>query len=111
MPLQLLMRVASLLVDSDPRLQEQAFHIVRHVADGVEDVELLFSELGGSDALLGFLSVAMESDSEDVVLQVCTSEHALRSEYLTNLVGGIRPRKRREQPDAPEKHLVQPPYT
>ena len=40
MPLHLLMHVASLLVDSDRHLQEQAFHIVRHVAGGVEDVEL-----------------------------------------------------------------------
>ncbi|KAI0807797.1 ARM repeat-containing protein [Fomes fomentarius] len=61
--------ISKLLVDPDPRLQEQAFHVVRHVADGVEDVELLFSELGGSDALLGFLSVAMESEAEDIVLQ------------------------------------------
>ncbi|KAI0748470.1 ARM repeat-containing protein [Daedaleopsis nitida] len=61
--------MCNLLVDPDPRIQEQAFHAIRHVADGVEDVELLFSELGGSDAVLGYLITGMESDSEEVVLQ------------------------------------------
>ncbi len=97
-----------LLVDPDPRLQEQAFHVVRHVADGVEDVELLFSELGGSDALLGFLSVAMESEAEDVVLQVCGSNSRRTRLMLILSAGCIRPCKRREQPYTPEEHPVQP---
>ncbi len=58
-------------MDPDTRIQEQALHIVRHVADGVDEVELVFLEMGGSDAMLGSLAVAMESDDEDVVLQVC----------------------------------------
>ncbi|KAI0373038.1 ARM repeat-containing protein [Pilatotrama ljubarskyi] len=61
--------INALLLDPDTRLQEQVFHILRHVADGVEDVEFLFSQMGGSEGLLGSLSEAMESENEDVVLQ------------------------------------------
>ena len=39
--------------------------------DGVDEVDLVCTEMGGSDAMLGSLAVAMESDDEDVVLQVC----------------------------------------
>lgn len=61
----------SLFEDPDHRIREQAFHIVRHVADGVDGVDLLFSEMGGSEVLLGYLAKAIESDDdEDVVLQV-----------------------------------------
>lgn len=59
-----------LLLDPDTRLQEQVFHVLRHIADGVEDVDFLFAEMGGSEELLGNLSEAMESENEDVVLQV-----------------------------------------
>ncbi|KAM5532328.1 hypothetical protein V8D89_014007 [Ganoderma adspersum] len=59
----------NLLVDPDTRIKEQALHIIRHVADGVDEVELVFSEIGGSDAMLGSLAVAMESDDDEVVLQ------------------------------------------
>ncbi|TBU35602.1 ARM repeat-containing protein [Dichomitus squalens] len=59
----------NLLTDPDTRIQEQALHIVRHIADGVDEVDLVFSEMGGSEAMLGSLAVAMESDDEDVVLQ------------------------------------------
>ncbi|TFK94820.1 ARM repeat-containing protein [Polyporus arcularius HHB13444] len=62
--------VRSLLEDPDHRIREQAFHIIRHVADGVDGVDLLFSEMGGSEVLLGHLAKAIESeDDEDVVLQ------------------------------------------
>ncbi|CDO73638.1 hypothetical protein BN946_scf185014.g108 [Trametes cinnabarina] len=61
--------ISSLFLDSDSRLQEQVFHILRHVADGVEDVELLFSEMAGDEGLLDNLAQAMDSDNEDVVLQ------------------------------------------
>lgn len=64
----------SLFEDPDHRIREQAFHIVRHVADGVDGVDLLFSEMGGSEILLDYLAKAIESDDdEDVVLQVCVS--------------------------------------
>ncbi|OJT08728.1 Armadillo repeat-containing protein 8, partial [Trametes pubescens] len=61
--------VNMLLLDPDTRLQEQVFHILRHIADGVEDVDFLFAEMGGSEELLGNLSAAMESENEDVVQQ------------------------------------------
>ncbi|RPD80440.1 ARM repeat-containing protein [Lentinus tigrinus ALCF2SS1-7] len=62
--------VRHLFEDPDHRIREQAFHIVRHVADGVDGVDLLFSEMGGSEVLLGHLAQAIESDDdEDVVLQ------------------------------------------
>ncbi|KAI9065407.1 ARM repeat-containing protein [Trametes sanguinea] len=61
--------ISNLLLDPDSRLQEQVFHILRHIADGVEDVELLFSEMAGGEALLDNLADAMDSENEDVVLQ------------------------------------------
>ncbi|KAI8989797.1 ARM repeat-containing protein [Trametes punicea] len=61
--------ISSLLLDPDTRIQEQVFHILRHVADGVEDVDLLFSEMGSGDGLLDNLAEAMESENEDVILQ------------------------------------------
>jgi hypothetical protein len=60
----------SLLIDPDPGLQEQAFHIVRHLADTEEDIDEIFKEFG-EDKLLGFLAPALETDSTDVLLQVC----------------------------------------
>ncbi|OBZ65761.1 Acetolactate synthase, mitochondrial [Grifola frondosa] len=63
--------LGSLLTDADLGVQEQAYHVVRHIADGADDVDMLFQELG-SDVLLGFLAVAMESENEDVLHQaVC----------------------------------------
>ncbi|KAI0822769.1 ARM repeat-containing protein [Trametes gibbosa] len=61
--------INSLLLNPDTRLQEQMLHMLRHVADGVEDVEFLTSGVGGTGELLGILAEAMESDNEDVVLQ------------------------------------------
>lgn len=57
------------LGDGDPEVQEQAFHILRHVADREEDVELVF-QLVGSDVLLDALSRALDADNEDVQCQV-----------------------------------------
>lgn len=64
--------LASLLnLDSDSGLQEQAFHIVRHIADGEEGAQMVFDGLG-DQAILGSLSNALESEDEDVVHQaVC----------------------------------------
>ncbi|THH31110.1 hypothetical protein EUX98_g3068 [Antrodiella citrinella] len=64
--------VASLLnLDTEPGLQEQAFHIVRHVADCQEGAEMVFEGLG-DQVILGSLSNALESEDEDVVHQaVC----------------------------------------
>ncbi|OCH93874.1 ARM repeat-containing protein [Obba rivulosa] len=63
--------LVNLLTDIDPETQEQAFHVLRHIADGPEDVELIFQEMG-KDVLLNCLARAMESDHDDVLLQaVC----------------------------------------
>ncbi|KAH9945789.1 ARM repeat-containing protein [Epithele typhae] len=58
-----------LLVDEDPRLQEQAFHILRNLADGTEEVEAMLAEMGGSEVLLDLLVDAMDSEDDNVVLQ------------------------------------------
>ncbi|KAH9852704.1 ARM repeat-containing protein [Lenzites betulinus] len=63
-------RIKTLAKDPDTRLQEQIYHMMRHVADGEGDVEFLTSDIGGTGELLGILAQAMESDNEDVVLQV-----------------------------------------
>ncbi|KZT09593.1 ARM repeat-containing protein [Laetiporus sulphureus 93-53] len=75
-----------LLSDPDPAIQEQAFHIVRHIADGQEDVEMVFDELG-SDVLLSFLAIAMESDNEDVLHQaVCVLANLANSSPHQNSI-------------------------
>lgn len=60
-----------MLVDADPGLQEQAFHIVRHLADTEDDIEILFEKLGSED-LMSYLAPALETDNGDVLLQVRT---------------------------------------
>lgn len=57
-----------LLVDRDPGLQEQAFHIVRHLAETEEYIEKIFVEFG-SDNLMGYLAPALETDNSDILLQ------------------------------------------
>lgn len=56
-------------MDPDPSVLEQALHVVRHIADKVEDVDMVFQELG-EDALLDKLAGSLESENEDVLLQV-----------------------------------------
>ena len=51
--------------------QEQAFHILRNIADGLDGIDMVFDELG-SEFLLNSITEAMESDSEDVRRQVRT---------------------------------------
>lgn len=60
--------VNSLLMDPDPAIQEQAFHVARHIADGTDDVELLFHELGSD--VLGLVAMGMQSENDDVLQQV-----------------------------------------
>ncbi|KAI0797444.1 armadillo-type protein [Abortiporus biennis] len=56
---------------SDPGIQEQAFHVVRHLSDGEEGIDMLFHEIG-SETLMNALSTALEIDNDDVLLQaVC----------------------------------------
>ncbi|KAH8106958.1 ARM repeat-containing protein [Cristinia sonorae] len=58
-------------MESDPGMQEQAYHIVRHIADSEEGAKMVFDGIGGQ-TLFSFLSNALESDDEDVVRQaVC----------------------------------------
>ena len=59
----------SLLMDPDPAIQEQAFHVARHIADGTDDVELLFHEMGSD--VLGLVTMGMQSENDDVLQQVC----------------------------------------
>ena len=96
------------MTDPDTRIQEQALHIVRHIADGVDEVDLVFSEMGGSEAMLGSLAVAMESEDEDVVLQV-RSLSLVRNRDLNrhSLPGRIRLGKYRKQPRTSAKYIVE----
>ena len=70
-------------MDSDPGIQEQAFHMMRHIADTEDGAELVFDSLS-PHVLLGFVSNALESDDEDVVRQVSSSRRS--SEYKTHLL-------------------------
>jgi len=73
-----------LLVDPDPGLQEQAFHIARHLAESEEDVETLFNELG-AEPLLNFIAPALETDNQDILLQATC--------LLANLANGSSQRQ------------------
>lgn len=61
-----------LLSDLDEKIQEQAFCVVRNLAENESDIEMVFRELGDS-VLLNSLVSGLESTNEDVVLQVCTN--------------------------------------
>ena len=53
----------------DVRLQEQAFYLLRNIADTDEGIDMVFAEIG-SDLLLGALSQALDSENDDVLAQV-----------------------------------------
>jgi len=76
--------LSCLLVDPDPGLQEQAFHIARHLAESEEDVETLFNELG-AEPLLNFIAPALETDNQDILLQATC--------LLANLANGSSQRQ------------------
>lgn len=61
--------VHRLLVDSDEGVQEQAFNVVRNIAEDEESIDLIFEELG-SDVLLNRVAHALSSSDDYVVLQV-----------------------------------------
>lgn len=63
-------------MDPDPAIQEQAFHVARHIAGGIDDVELLFHELGTD--VLGLVAMGMQSDHDDVLQQVRLNPHNTR---------------------------------
>jgi armadillo repeat-containing protein 8 len=68
-PSAFLSHYCSLLADPDPGLQEQAFHIVRHLAETEDDIDVIFQEFG-SENLLNYLAPALETDNVDILLQV-----------------------------------------
>ncbi|KAF9651456.1 ARM repeat-containing protein [Thelephora ganbajun] len=76
--------LSSLLVNPDPGLQEQAFHIARHLAESEEDVETLFSELG-TEPLFNCIAPALETDNGDILLQATC--------LLANLANGSSQRQ------------------
>ena len=59
----------SLIDDDDVGIQEQAFHVVRHLAEPEDGIEMVFQEMG-EQVLLSSLSRALLSEHEDVVRQV-----------------------------------------
>ncbi|KAJ7238127.1 ARM repeat-containing protein [Mycena haematopus] len=61
-------RLAELLEDADGAVQEQAFHLVRNLAENEAGIEMIFRELGAS-VLLRHLTVALSADDDDVVQQ------------------------------------------
>ncbi|KAK7042068.1 ARM repeat-containing protein [Favolaschia claudopus] len=61
-------RLAELLEDADGAVQEQAFHLVRNLAENEAGIEMIFRELGASE-LLRHLTAALAAEDGDVVLQ------------------------------------------
>ncbi|KAJ7109549.1 armadillo-type protein [Mycena crocata] len=61
-------RLAELLEDADGAVQEQAFHLVRNLAENEAGIEMIFRELSAS-VLLAHLTSALSADDDDVVLQ------------------------------------------
>jgi hypothetical protein len=70
-----------LLIDGDEKIQEQAFWIVRNLAENEFGIELVFRELG-ANVLLGSLTSGLESPHEEVVLQACYISKFDRITYL-----------------------------
>ncbi|KAJ6481550.1 ARM repeat-containing protein [Mycena vitilis] len=61
-------RLAELLQDADNHVQEQAFHLVRNLAENEAGIEMIFRELG-APVLLRHLTGALSAEDDDVVLQ------------------------------------------
>jgi hypothetical protein len=57
------------LVDPEPKVQEQAFWVVRNIAENEFGIDLVFRELGANE-LFASLTSGLESPHEEVVLQV-----------------------------------------
>lgn len=58
-----------LLEETDGAVQEQAFHLVRNLAENEPGIEMIFRELGAS-AILRHITAALSAEDDDVVLQV-----------------------------------------
>ena len=59
------------LLHENPEFQEEAFHVVRNLADNEAGIEMVYEGLGAS-TLLNALSQGLESDSDGVMRQVRT---------------------------------------
>jgi hypothetical protein len=58
-----------MLTDTDHKVQEQAFWVIRNIAEDESCIDMVFRELGEHD-LFNSLVVGLESPHEEVVLQV-----------------------------------------
>lgn len=75
-----------LLMDPELDIQEQAWNILRNVADKQDDVAMVFERLG-ADRLLDILADAMESDFEDVIHEaVCALANLAHSTTHQDLI-------------------------
>ncbi|KAJ6523494.1 ARM repeat-containing protein [Mycena vulgaris] len=61
-------RLTELFDDADGAVQEQAFHLVRNLAENEAGIEMIFREMG-APVLLAHLTAALAEDDDDVVLQ------------------------------------------
>ena len=66
-------------MNPNPSLQEQAFHIARHLAESEEDVGTLFDEFG-LEPFPNFIAPPLETDNGDILLQAAC--------LFTNLANG-----------------------
>ncbi|KAJ7231249.1 armadillo-type protein [Mycena rebaudengoi] len=73
-------RMAELLEDKDDGVQEQAFTVVRNLAENEQGIDMLFRELG-AEVLLRTITAALAAPDDDVVLQA--------TYVLANLSNGI----------------------
>lgn len=61
--------VDRLLADPEEGVREQAFNVLRNLAENEDGIEMVFHELG-VEVLMKHLETALYSSEEDVVLQV-----------------------------------------
>jgi hypothetical protein len=92
-------------VDPDEGVQEQAFNVIRNLAENEEGIDMVFRELG-AEVLMIHLEMTLQSSKEDVVLQV--SVPLSLSCTILNLppnTGCIPPRQPiKRHPNAPIAH-------
>ncbi|KAF5346730.1 hypothetical protein D9756_010404 [Leucocoprinus leucothites] len=72
-------RVIKYLRDSPPDVQEQAYNILRNVAESPEGIDMIFKNIP-TDVLLSYITGACTSTSDDVALQA--------TKLLANLING-----------------------
>jgi len=61
-------QLSLLLQDPDEAVQEQAFNVVRNIAEDEDSIDMIFEELG-SEVLLSHVATSLSSSDDDVVLQ------------------------------------------